>query len=145
MAGALAWGAAISASVCLVLVWRGWHWPSSILAVAGLFGGGATLAFLFVQLIWRHLAPPRLEAAMALAAILHAGTAIAVIAALYGLQYRAYYAQWHEPGFSLVWFIQFAVTMAGAFYQFAVIGLGLLLPLGLPLLAVLAIWQASMR
>ncbi len=50
--------------------------------------------------------------------------------AIYALDYRSYYAQWHESVFTWTWLIQFAFTTAGATLQFAVSGLPLYFPLG---------------
>ncbi|NBN63591.1 hypothetical protein [Pannonibacter tanglangensis] len=53
---------------------------------------------------------------------------------LYFLQFRAYYAQWHQPMLSVGWVIETLVTGLNAAYLFAIDGLRILLPAGLPLL-----------
>ncbi|WP_246727729.1 hypothetical protein [Chelativorans sp. Marseille-P2723] len=67
----------------------------------------------------------------------------AVTAALFALEYRAYYAQWHAGPFSFVWILQFVFTLASAAYQFAVIGLRLYFPIGLLGLFAASIWFAA--
>ncbi|MBO9656743.1 hypothetical protein QD336_21935 [Rhizobium sp. BR 250] len=60
---------------------------------------------------------------------------IAVAAAFFAFQYRIFYAQWHAPAFSRIWFFQQLFTSLGAIYQFAILGLGLYFPFAvLPLL-----------
>lgn len=49
---------------------------------------------------------------------------------IFALQYRIFYAQWHEPAFSRIWFFQQLFTSLGAAYQFAVLGSRLYLPAG---------------
>lgn len=54
---------------------------------------------------------------------------IAYTSIIFALDYRSFYAQWHAPLFSKTWFIQQVFTLAGALYQFAVLGLRLFFPL----------------
>lgn len=54
---------------------------------------------------------------------------IGVTAGLFALEYRSFYANWHSPAFSKIWFFEQFFTLAGAIYQFAVLGLRLYLPL----------------
>ncbi|UXT49135.1 hypothetical protein FY136_07740 [Agrobacterium tumefaciens] len=53
---------------------------------------------------------------------------LAAAAALFALQYRMFYAQWHAPALSRIWFFQQLFTSLGAVYQFAILGLGLYFP-----------------
>ena len=59
------------------------------------------------------------------------------------LQYRAYYAQWHDPAFSRIWFWQQFYTALGSTYQYAVIGIRLYWPAGPPLLVVTSWWLSG--
>ncbi|MES5044213.1 hypothetical protein ABVB72_02905 [Rhizobium nepotum] len=54
---------------------------------------------------------------------------VAVTAAFFAFQYRMFYAQWHAPAFSRIWFFQQFFTSLGAVYQFCILGLGLYFPL----------------
>lgn len=54
---------------------------------------------------------------------------IGITSLLYALQYRAFFAQWHQPLFTRIWFFQQLFTTLGALFQFAVIGTRLYLPL----------------
>lgn len=78
-------------------------------------------------------------------ALLGLGT-VALTAFVFAMDYRLFYAQWHQPFGTRIWLLQFLFTSAGAVYQFLVMGLGLYLPAGLPLLAGASLWLArSMR
>ncbi len=50
---------------------------------------------------------------------------VAVTAFVFALDYRTFYAQWHAPVFTYIWCLQQIFTMAGASYQFLVIGVPL--------------------
>lgn len=60
---------------------------------------------------------------------------LAVAAAFFAFQYRIFYAQWHAPAFSRIWFFQQIFTSLGAIYQFCILGLGLYFPLAVVPLA----------
>ncbi len=85
------------------------------------------------KLPWR----PRLSAFLPLRSALTGG--------LFALQYRSYYAQWHEPALTIAWSIQFVHTVATAFYQFIVLGIRLYFPLGFIALALASIWFARQQ
>ncbi len=56
------------------------------------------------------------------------------------IRYRVFYAQWHAPALSRIWFFQQLFTSLGAVYQFAILGLGLYFPFAVvPVLAAGAI------
>ena len=67
---------------------------------------------------------------------------IGITAALYALQSRSYYAQWHEPAFTITWCFQLVFTLLATVYQFAVLGLRLYFPVGFVALLVLSGWFA---
>lgn len=78
-------------------------------------------------------------------ALLSLGTVLCT-AFVFAMDYRVFYAQWHQPFGTRIWMFQFLFTSAGATYQFLVMGLGLYLPAGLPVLAGASLWLAkSMR
>lgn len=74
-------------------------------------------------------------------ALLSLGT-VFVTAFVFAMDYRLFYAQWHQPFGTLIWVFQFVFTSASATYQFLVMGLGLYLPVGLPVLAGASLWLA---
>jgi hypothetical protein len=53
---------------------------------------------------------------------------LAVATIFFAFQYRIFYAQWHAPAFSRIWFFQQIFTSLGAIYQFCILGLGLYFP-----------------
>ena len=83
-------------------------------------------------------------AAHTITVLVLAGSTLAVTALVFALQYRMFYAQWHEPALSRIWFFQQLFTSAGAAYQFAVLGSRLYLPAG-PLCLVAATYALCRR
>jgi hypothetical protein len=145
--GALAWGLAMAGSALLSLWlhgrWQNFHLETLLFVY---FAGGFAawpIALPLARVLTRH---HRLETRFAgHFAVLSLGT-VAMTAFVFGVDYRAFYAQWHQPFGTPVWAFQFAFTVAGAAYQFLVMGLGLYLPVGLPLLAGASLWLSrSMR
>ncbi|MFN7011099.1 MAG: hypothetical protein ACK4PN_13800 [Allorhizobium sp.] len=141
--GALIWGVLIALSITLSTY--GLHrLPAShrtiVLAVYFL---GAVLGWLAALPLTRfasHARPPETRFA---AAFLFLGTGTAAFTALlFALQYRQFYAQWHQPFGTVIWFFQFAFTSASAVYQFAVLGVRHYLPFGLILLIAASILHA---
>ncbi len=65
------------------------------------------------------------------------GATVVATGLLLAIPQYLYYTQWHAAAFSKVWVIQFVFTFAGAFYQFAVVGLRFYFPFAF--LALLAI------
>ncbi len=74
-------------------------------------------------------------------ALLSLGT-VALTAFFFAMDYRLFYARWHQPFGTRVWAFQFVFTSAGAVYQFLVMGLRLYLPVGLPILVGASLWLA---
>ena len=66
---------------------------------------------------------------------------IGVTALFFGLYYRAYYAAWHGPAFSIEWTYQFVFTVAAAVYHFCVLGIRLFIPIGFPALLAVSLWH----
>ncbi len=129
---ALAWGVVTGICALTSLMLDDWQTPGKIRWVVVLFALGGFVAFPFGLYLARLLAQLRGsgEAAFAAAFVSFALATIAATAALYGLQYREYYAQWHQEAFSRIWFLQFVHTLAAAAYQFAVLGVRLYFPVG---------------
>lgn len=124
-------------------VWlRGWQSGERIGWIALLYAAGALIAFPFGLFLAALFSRGRHDAGFAAAILAYATTTIAATAFLFGLHYRLYYAQWHEPSFSEVWFFQFIFTVASAVYQFLVLGIRLYFPLGVAALLAIALWHA---
>lgn len=145
-AGGMLWAAMAVATIIIGLRGEGWQDVRHIGAVAFLYGLGAFIAFPLALWLAR-LAPRRSpEAAFATFFLALAVATIGITAILFGLQYRLYYAEWHAAPLSVMWLIQFIHTLAGAVFQFAVLGVRLYFPVGFAALFVAAFWfQRRMR
>lgn len=129
--GSLGWGLAMAASAALTLRLRT-DWQSAELGqVLLLYFFSAVIAFLPALLLGRIIGYGRPFGARFAANFLTlAILTVGLTALLFALDYRTYYAQWHGHDLSLLWAFQFVFTVLAAVYQFAVVGLGLYLPLG---------------
>ncbi|NWJ26457.1 hypothetical protein [Rhizobium sp. RM] len=139
--GAVAWGICSSATASLGLYLQNRLETDNFLTIAVLFFVGGLLGWLVAAAAFCVVpsASPnaiRFGTAFILVAI---STCLAT-ALIFALQYRVFYAQWHAPVFSRIWFFQQLFTSLGAIYQFSVIGLRLYFPYALlPILLASAI------
>ncbi|MBN7776993.1 hypothetical protein JYP49_06980 [Nitratireductor aquimarinus] len=141
--GALLWGALMGLNAFAFFWQSEWQTAPRVTALTVIFALGGVLAFplghTLQALIARHGRPEQRFAAAFLAFAL---CTLCITAALYALEYRAYYAQWHGPILSLRWAFEFVFTIAGALYQFAVLGLRIYFPWGLAALFALSLAYA---
>lgn len=133
---ALVWGACCAALLAYSLITSGrfetFHFSVliSLFALGGVLGWAFSAVFMtFAQ---RYLRRDWLLYGVALVVLTLA--TLTFTSGLFALQYRSFYAQWHEQAFSRIWVLQFLFTSASAVYQFLVIGLRHYFPLGFPLL-----------
>lgn len=143
---AAAWGAMmlISALVALLLEQgRGFNAQTGQILVIYFTGGfiAFALARPFLSLANRYLAAPW---RFLLAMLVLAGLTLAATAGVLALDYRAYYAEWHDSFLSITWFYQQAYTVLGSTYQYLVIGTRLYWPLG-PVFLVVTSWRLARR
>ncbi|MCR4266265.1 hypothetical protein [Nitratireductor sp. ZSWI3] len=142
--GALLWGALMGANAFLFLWLADWRPVSQLAGLAGIFALGGAIGFpaghTACRLLSRH---ERTETRFAAAFLAFATATLGATAMVYALQYRAYYAQWHGPLFSLRWILEFVFTTAGALYQFAVLGLRIYFPWGFAALFALSLYYAA--
>lgn len=144
VAGAVCWGLAMTgcafASLVLEGRWQTFHLGELMLVYFSGGFGAWLLALPVARLLTRrHGIETRFAGHFALLGL---GT-VAVTAFVFALDYRVFYARWHQPFGTRIWAYQFAFTIAGAAYQFLVMGLRLYLPAGLPLLAGVSLWLAG--
>lgn len=135
---ALALAAAIAVSTLASLTLRfGWAFGPQPVTVAAIFGAGAGIGFPVAVLLAGMIAP---RASRHWRAIITLGFALVTIVgatlAIYFLEHRAYYSQWHGPALSRVWLLQQVFTALGAAAQIGVMGTRYL---GLPALALVAL------
>lgn len=145
VAGSFAWAIAVGMSAALSLAQRYWQSDDAKIVVVLLFGLGALLAYAPATVIARQLAGARWETRFAATMVVLAAATIGLTAVLFAFWYRLYYAQWHEPAFTIGWTFQYVFTMAAACYHFLVLGLRMYLPLGLPALLVFSLLHAGRR
>ena len=146
LGGALVWGALMGFCAMLGLLRLDWETTDRVRLVALLFAAGGALAFPVGLFAARLLSRGRSgEVAFAAAFVSLLGATVAVTGALYALQYRAYYAEWHAEAFSVTWMFQFVFTTLAALYQFAALGVRLYFPLGFAALFVVALVFARYR
>lgn len=135
--GAFGWGLVMVASY-LFYEWREtglnrFHLALvlGIVFLGGVLGwiSGLTCARFFG--LWRRF-ETRLAATLFFLCIGTIGFTMVLIA----LEYRRFYAQWHEPFLTKIWTIQLIETTAVSVYQFLVLGLPHYLPIAFPVLIV---------
>ncbi len=143
LGGAFAWGLLMVACAFLSLHMEGrdanFHLEKLLLIYfAGGFGAWMIALPLARLLTRRRGTETRFAAHFTLLSL---GT-VALTAFFFAMDYRLFYARWHQPFGTRVWAFQFIFTSAGAVYQFLVMGLRLYLPVGLPILAGASLWLA---
>lgn len=139
--GSLAWALAMGIVAIVELAWSGWYEPSRIAFIALFFAAGGLVAFLPAVCFGRLLSRGRADAGFAATFLALAIATVGLTGFLIGLQYREYYAAWHEPPFTVIWVFQFIFTVGSAVYQFLVLGLRIYVPLGLLLLLAVSFWN----
>lgn len=139
--GGLIWAIVAIACAFTGLKLGGWQTVEKLESVALLYGFSAFIAFPVAVWIARLLSLDRsADVAFAAFFVTLAMATISLTAAVFGLQYRFYYAEWHATPFSKIWLIQFIHTVGGAVFQFAVLGVRLYFPLGFAALFVAGLW-----
>lgn len=141
--GAVLWGIAMLLCALVSLYLRNRLETLHLGKIAAIYFAGGLLAWPLVVALTRLAARGRrTETRFAAAFALLAFGTITMTAFLFAMDYRVFYAQWHQPFGTRIWMFQFLFTSLGASYQFAVMGLGLYLPAGLPVLAGASLWLA---
>ncbi len=142
--GAVVWGLLMAASALVSLYVRNRLETAHLGQLLALYLAGGVLAWPFVVFTARLVSRnARLETRFAACLVLLAVGTIAMTAFLFAMDYRLFYSQWHQPLLTKTGMRQVFGTSASAVYQFAVMGLGLYLPVGLPLLAAVSLWLAK--
>ena len=143
LGGALVWGALMTVCAFLSLTMEGRAESFHLTKLLLIYFAGGLLAWPIALPAARLLTRRRSTETRFAAhfALLSLGT-IAMTAFLFAMDYRLFYAQWHQPFGTRIWVFQFIFTAAGAVYQFLVMGLRLYLPVGLPVLAGASLWLA---
>lgn len=139
--GSAGWATCSSLTASLGLYAQNRLETDNFTSIVLLFFLGGLLGWLLASVAFSAISPARsLAFRFAAACSLIAFFTIAMTALLFALQYRVFYAEWHAPVFSRIWFFQQLFTSLGAIYQFSVIGLRLYFPYALvPILVASAI------
>ncbi|CUX21901.1 hypothetical protein [Agrobacterium genomosp. 13] len=125
----LVWAASSAASAALGLYLRNRFETDHAADIVILFFCGGLLGWPLAMVALRFLpASVNLPLRLAASCLAIAFFTIAVTAAFFAFQYRIFYAQWHAPAFSRIWFFQQLFTSLGAIYQFCILGLRLYFP-----------------
>jgi hypothetical protein len=143
LAGAAFWAFTMTASALLALWEHGWQTPQKYGTIALLFASGAVLAFPLALLLARFCSLGRpAETAFASMFVALSLSTVGITAGLFALDYRRYYATWHEDVLTITWVFQLVFTTAGALVQFAVLGMRLFMPVGFAGLFLASLWFA---
>ena len=146
LAASVAWGALMALSAYVALVFNfGRQLDDQVSGIIAIYFAGGFIGFLaaypvFLTLSRRSGPVTRFGLALMLLALCTLGATAGVLA----LQYRTYYAEWHETIFSRIWFWQQFYTALGSTYQYAVIGTRLYWPLA-PVFLLATSWWLSRK
>lgn len=132
LAGPVVWGAAMAVSCGIGLYLRHRGQTDHFGQIVLYYFVGAFIAFIPALTLARFLSfsKPVTSRFCAVALCLCLVT-YGITALLFAVQYRIFYAQWHEPFLTRIWFFQQVFTTLGAIYQFTIIGLWLYFPVGI--------------
>jgi hypothetical protein len=139
--GSLVWALAMGVAALTKLVYMDWYSPERMALIAGFFAAGGFIAFVPGIYLGRLLSRGRRDAGLAATFLALSTATIAITAFLVALEYRSYYAEWHEAAFTITWLFQFIFTVAAAVYQFLVMGVRIYFPLGLIFIVAASIWN----
>lgn len=140
------WGLAMSLCALASLFLYGRAGTGHSVSVLTLYFFGGMLAFPISVFLSRALAfGRRAETRFAGTFLCLTLLTIGMTAFLFAMQYRLFFARWHAPFATRIWFYQFAFTSAGAVYQFIVMGVRLYMPIGLPALLGMSLWLTRER
>lgn len=132
-ASGLAWAAMMTSSAAIGLfLGRDWVAQGRSLELLAIFFAGGLLGYMTSRFLLAWLPegwqPTRRFAS---AFILIGAATIGITAFIFALQFRAYFAQWHDDEWSRRYMFETVFTILSAMYQFLVLGLRLYMPLGL--------------
>jgi hypothetical protein len=143
LVGTIGWTLVVTAGAAAGILMRGWETPQRITEVAIVYAVGAAIAFPVALFLARFVSYRRpAEAAFAAMFLALALSTIGITALIFALDYRTYYAEWHEEFGTITWIFQLVFTIANAIIQFAVLGVRLFFPVGFIALFVASLWFA---
>lgn len=138
------WGALMTVSMLSTLYMRNGLLTSHLSSLVVVYFAGGMIGWTFALPAARYLAHHRpVETRFAAFFLALSSATLAATAFLFAMDYRWFYARWHAPFGTITWMFQFVFTSASATYQFAILGFGLFLPLGLACLAIVSLRLAK--
>lgn len=141
LVGSLLWAVAMGLMAVAKLLWMQWYEPPRVALIASFYAAGGLVAFLPGIYLGRLLSRGRRGAGFAATFLALGIGTVALTAFFIGLQYRQYYAAWHDPFLSVHWIFQFIFTVGAAVYQFLVLGTRVYFPIGILLLTAASFWN----
>lgn len=121
------WSALICVMIALPLYLKGHRSNEDMQIIVFICAFGGAVAALITRLFSRFFTWQRVKSArFAATLVLLSSTSVLSTAFLFSLQYRIYFAQWHQSTFSVGWFFQFVFTGAYSVYLYASTALHLL-------------------
>ncbi|MGR6469267.1 hypothetical protein [Rhizobium sp. PAMB 3182] len=136
IAGALLWAIAMDASSLLGVYLRNRLETPHLSTILLIFFLGALPGWITAIILCQPaLARLGKMAGLAAAFVVLCGSTIAWTAFAFAMQYRLFYAHWHDPLTTVRGLYQFSFTTVAAVYQFLVLGTPLYLPAGILCLA----------
>jgi hypothetical protein len=139
--GSVVWALAMAAAAAAKLIYMDWYSPDRMALITAFFAAGGLLAFVPGIYVGRLLSRGRRDAGLAATFLALSTATIAITAFLVALEYRSYYAEWHEAAFTVTWVFQFIFTIAAAVYQFLVMGVRIYFPVGLLFIVAASVWN----
>jgi hypothetical protein len=135
----------MAGSAALGILVQDWETAEKVQSVAALYALGGALAFPVGLFIARLLSRGRsAEVAFAAAFLAFAAAAVSITGLIFAFDYRTYYVEWHADPGSITWMFQLFFTTLNALYQFAVLGVRLLFPVGFLALFAAGVWFSRM-
>ncbi|QPC88734.1 hypothetical protein GA830_14915 [Mesorhizobium sp. NBSH29] len=135
----------MAASALIGISGLDWETAAKVRQVVVIFALGGALAFPLGLFAAHFMAMGRSRETAIAAAFLAFGLAtVAAIGLVFAFDYRTYYAEWHADAGTYVWLLQLTFTTLAALYQFGVLGLRLLFPVGFLALLGVSIWFARL-
>ena len=140
--GAFIWALAMTLSAVVGLYIR-MEWKTGHLApLLVIFFLGALFAWPLAVLALRVIGLGNGLPRHFLAFLILTGTTVGVTAGLFALDYWIFRTGWHSTPLTKLWLLQLIISIIAALYQFAVLGLALFLPIGLPA-SLVATWHVA--
>lgn len=140
--GAFIWALTMMLSAVVGLYIR-MEWKTGHLApLLVIFFLGALLAWPLAILVLRAIGIRNGASRHFLAFLILTGTTVAVTAGLFALDYWIFRTEWHGTPLTKFWLLHLVISIIAALYQFAVLGLALFLPIGLPA-SLVAAWHIA--